>query len=114
MLIFGYSRDKVLTVTQQNSLMTTQLLEMWAYDVFFSTIETRRQKEGYQSRALLLVDGLGSHHSPEFLQECERRNIYMLFFVPHRSDQRRPLDLVRFSLLKRDFGQYRFDMLPTA
>jgi hypothetical protein len=57
----------------------------------------RKQEEGYQVPALLLLDGLGSDHLPEFLQECERRNICKLFLVPHRSDQSEPLDLVTFS-----------------
>jgi hypothetical protein len=87
---------------------------MWVNEVFFLTIERRRQEEGYQGPALLILDGLGSHHSPEFLQECEQRNIYTLFLVPHSSDQMQPLDLVTFLLLKRYFGQYTFDMLPTA
>jgi hypothetical protein len=112
--LFGYSGDKVLMVTQQNAFMTTALFDMWVNEVFFPTIERRRQKEGHQGPALLILDGLGSHHSPEFLQECEQRNIYTLFLVRHSSDQTQPLDLVRFSLLKRSFGQYTFDILPTA
>jgi hypothetical protein len=94
--------------------MTTKLFEMWANDVFFPTVEERRSQAQYQDPALLILDGLGSHHSEAFLEECEHRNIYVIFLVLHSSDQVQPLDLVTFGLLKHYFGQFTFNFLPTA
>jgi hypothetical protein len=112
--LFGYDEEKILIVSQENAFMTTVLFQKWADEVFFPTIEEKRKRMNYEGPALLILDGLGCHHNHEFLEECEERNIYVLFLVPHSSDQCQPLDLVTFSLLKRYFTQFAFDSLPTA
>jgi hypothetical protein len=82
--------------------------------VFVPTIEDRRVRTGYQGPALLISDGYSSHHPVEFLDECEHRNTYILFLIPHSTDQCQPLDLVTVSLLKRYFAQFTFDLLPSS
>jgi hypothetical protein len=109
----GYDEDKLLMVSQPNAFMTTVLFEKWADEVFFPSIEERRRRTGYQGPCVLVLDGPGSHHSDAFLAECEDRNIYVIFLVPHSSDQCQPLDLITFALLKRYFRAFSFDQFET-
>jgi hypothetical protein len=112
--LFGYDPRKVLMVSQTHAFMTTALFARWADEIFFPSIEESRSRSGYQGPALLLLDGCSSHHPIEFLEECERRNIYVIFLVPHSSDQTQPLDLVPFGIFKRYFNQSTFNALTSA
>jgi hypothetical protein len=112
--LYGYDAEKVRMVSQSKPFMTVSLFMIWADQVFFPTIEDSRVRTGYQGPALLILDGCSSHHQVEFLDECEHHNIYVLFLIPHSSDQCQPLDLVTFGLLKRYFTQFTFDLLPNS
>jgi hypothetical protein len=109
--MYGYHARNVALNFQENAYMNTPLFEKWAHEVFFPQVEERRRELHYAGRALLLLDGLGSHHTDAFLQECEERGIGVFFFVPHSSDQTQPLDLVTFGLLKQYFSASRFHAL---
>jgi hypothetical protein len=74
-------------------------------------VAQRRAEIGYTGRALLLLDGLGSHHTDEFLQTCAGQDIDVLFLVPHSSDQIQPLDVLTFTLMKKHFSDSRFSPL---
>jgi hypothetical protein len=91
--------------------MTTHLFELWAKEVFFPAVAQRRAEFGDTGRALHLLDGLGSHHTDEFLETCASENIDVLFLVPHSSDQTQPLDVLTFALTKRHFSGSRFSPL---
>jgi hypothetical protein len=91
--------------------MTTRLFELWAREVFFPAVVQRRVEFKYTGRALLLLDGLSSHHTDEFLQTCAGQDIDVLFLVPHSSDQTQPLDVVTFALMRRHFSISRFSRL---
>jgi hypothetical protein len=58
-----------------------------------------------------LLDGLGSHHTHEFLQTCAGQGIDVPFLVPHSSDQTQRLDVLTFALMKRHFSGSRFSRL---
>ena len=109
LILYGYNDNQALFVYQKNAFMTTKLFEKWAIDVFFPDIEKRRKKYDYEGPAVLILDGLGSHYSDTFLEACNIYNVYVLFLVPHTSDQCQPLDLVTFSLLKRAYSKMTFD-----
>lgn len=55
---------------------------------------------------LLVVDGHGSHESDEFMYECFRNNIQMLFLPAHASHVLQPLDLSIFSPLKTAYRRW--------
>jgi hypothetical protein len=112
--LYGYDEEKILVASQTNAFMTTVLFQKWAEEVFFPTIEDKRKRKDYQGPCILVMDGLGCHHTDRFLEECQDRNIYVIFLAPHSSDQCQPLDLVTFALLKRYFSQFTFDRLPSA
>jgi hypothetical protein len=107
----GYDSSNVCLGPQENAFMTTRLFELWAREVFFPAVAQRRAEFGYTGRALLLLDGLGSHHTDEFLQTCASQNIDVLFLIPHSSDQTQPLDVLAFALMKRHFSGSRFSPL---
>jgi hypothetical protein len=91
--------------------MTTRLFEPWAGEVLFPAVAERRIQFGSTGMAMLLLDGLGSHHSDEVLQTCANQDIDVLFLVPHSSDQTQPLDVLTFALIKRRFSGSRFSRL---
>jgi hypothetical protein len=57
------------------------------------------------------LDGLGSHHTDEFLQTCAGQDVDVLFLVPHSSDQTQPLDVLTLALMKRHFSGSKFSRL---
>jgi hypothetical protein len=94
--------------------MTTALFELRANTGFFLTIEQRRTDLPYDSRFVLLMDGLGSHHADQLLAECEIRQIDVLFLISHVSDQIQLLDLLSFALMKRGFLASKFNRLVNS
>jgi hypothetical protein len=54
---------------------------------------------------LLILDGHGSHVTPEFDQYCLDHQIIVLCMPPHSSHLLQPLDVGCFSVLKRSYGQ---------
>jgi hypothetical protein len=112
--LYGHDAEKVLMVSQSKAFITTSLFMIWADQAFFPTIKDRRVGTGYQCPALLILDGCNSHHPVGFLDECEHRNIYILFLIPHSSDQCQSFDLITFGRLKQYFAQFTFDLLPSS
>jgi hypothetical protein len=64
----GYNDEKALFRYQEHAFMTMKLFELWADQIFFPEIEKRRTLRGYQGPALLILDGLSSHQSDNFLE----------------------------------------------
>ena len=54
---------------------------------------------------LLILDGHGSHATPEFDQYCAENKIITLCMPPHTSHLLQPLDVSCFSPLKRAYGR---------
>jgi len=54
---------------------------------------------------LLILDGHGSHVTPEFDQYCLERSIIVLCMPAHSSHLLQPLDVGCFSVLKRSYGK---------
>jgi hypothetical protein len=54
---------------------------------------------------------LEADHTEKFLEDCSKRNIDIIFLVPHSSDQTKPLDPITFALLKYGYSSSRFDRL---
>jgi hypothetical protein len=52
------------------------------------------------SSRLLIVDGHGSHVTDDFMWECFKNDIYLIFLPPHTSHVLQPLDISVFSPLK--------------
>jgi hypothetical protein len=57
------------------------------------------------------MDGLGSHHTDLFLEQCAEGAVDGLFLVPHASNQTQPLDLLIFALTKPRYSASKFQRL---
>jgi hypothetical protein len=112
--LYRCDAEKVLIVSQSKAFLTTSFFMIWTDQVFFPTIEDRRVRTGHQGPTLLILDRCSSHHPVELLDECEHRNIYILFLIPHSRGRCQPLVLVTFGLLKRYFAKFSFDLLPSS
>lgn len=108
---YGYDERNVMLVSQVNAFMTRALFELWATTVFFPTIDERRRELAYHDKIILLMDGLGAHHTDKFLADCTARNVKVIFLVPHASDQIQPLDLLTFAVMKQRFSASKFERL---
>ena len=54
---------------------------------------------------LLILDGHGSHATPEFDRFCSENSIIVLYMPPHSSHLLQPLDVGCFSPLKKSYGR---------
>ncbi|RYN74719.1 hypothetical protein AA0120_g12237 [Alternaria tenuissima] len=52
---------------------------------------------------LLILDGHGSHLTPDFLSFCDANRILLAVFPPHSTHTLQPLDVVLFSPLSRNY-----------
>jgi hypothetical protein len=111
---YGYNASNVTIATEANGFLTSRLFNIWAERVFFSAIEERRGEVNYTGKVVLLMDGLGAHHTEKFLQDCRDPDIDVVFLVPHISDQTQLLDLITFAVLKQCYSSSRFSRLTTA
>ncbi|CAG8971695.1 hypothetical protein HYALB_00003163 [Hymenoscyphus albidus] len=73
----------------------------WLSDVFEKYTKDR-VKGVYR---LLILDGHGSHSTPEFDLFCSEHNIITLCMPPHSSHLLQPLDVSCFAVLKRLYGR---------
>ena len=109
LLVRGYTGDKVHFGHSEKGFMTRCLFNEWAERTLIPEIRRKRNEHGYAGPALLLLDGFGCHHSPEFTEMMEEENILVVFFPAHTSDQIQPLDLGIFSNQKRWQSNIRVD-----
>lgn len=72
----------------------------WLQEIFIP--QTKQKKP---SKRLLIVDGHGSHCTDDFLYECYKNDIYLLFLPPHTSHVLQPLDISIFSPIKAYYRQ---------
>jgi hypothetical protein len=83
----------------ENGWTTNTIGLWWLKHLFIPNIGTRVGKY-----CLLVLDGHGSHLTPEFDQLCEENQIIAICMPPHASHLLQPLDVGCFSVLKRLYG----------
>lgn len=81
----------------------------WLKLVFIPQSAPRDPRE----HRLLILDGHGSHETTEFMWECFKNKIHLLFLPPHTSHVLQPLDLSIFSPLKRAYRKHLSALLIT-
>ncbi|KAH8631304.1 pogo transposable [Alternaria alternata] len=71
----------------------------WLQQVFerHTAAKARRQWR------LLILDGHGSHVTPEFLEFCEAKRIIVMVYPPHLTHSLQPLDVVLFGPLSSHY-----------
>ena len=90
-----------------NGWTTDQLGLTWLTDVFER--HTKDRTTGVYR--LLILDGHGSHVTPEFDLFCKDRHIITLCMPPHSSHLLQPLDVSCFAVLKRSYGRQIEDLM---
>jgi hypothetical protein len=80
---------------------TTDQIGLWWLEKCFIPVITARTKGGSR---LLVLDGHGSHLTPDFDKMCKDNNIVCICMPPHSSHLLQPLDVGCFGLLKRAYG----------
>lgn len=88
-------------VTSDNGWTNNELGYLWLKENFL--VNTNKRTHG--EYRLLILDGHGSHSTPEFFQLCQENKIIALFMPPHASHILQPLDVGCFSLLKQAYTQ---------
>jgi hypothetical protein len=85
----------------ENGWTDNKLGLTWLQDVF-EKHTVHRTKGVYR---LLIIDGHGSHVTPEFDLFCKKHFIITLCMPPHLSHLLQPLDVGYFAVLKRSYGR---------
>jgi hypothetical protein len=85
----------------ENGWTTDELGFIWLKKVFNPYTQNRT----IGTYRLLILDGHGSHGTPEFDQFCSQNSIIILCMPPHSSHLLQPLDVSCFSVLKHFYGQ---------
>ncbi|EED14743.1 pogo transposable element, putative [Talaromyces stipitatus ATCC 10500] len=84
-----------------NGWTTDQIGLEWLKTHFIPNINDRTMGK-YR---MLILDGHGSHLTPEFDRTCTENNIIPICMPPHSSHLLQPLDVGCFAVLKRYYGQ---------
>jgi hypothetical protein len=92
--------DWVIGVSD-NGWTTDELGFIWLKEIFDK--HTRARTIGRYR--LLILDGHGSHVTPQFDRFCLENSIIVLCMPPHSSHLLQPLDVGCFSVLKRMYGR---------
>jgi len=103
--ISTWYKDSLLPTTwriavSENGWTTDELTFEWLRQVFEP--QTRSRTVGRYR--LLILDGHGSHMTPEFDKFCKENSILIECMPPHSSHLHQPLDVGCFSVLKRAYG----------
>jgi hypothetical protein len=99
-------RDWTIAVSE-NGWTNDSLGLAWLTDVFEK--HTKDRTKGVYR--LLILDGHGSHSTPEFDLFCSEHLIITLCIPPHSSHLLQPLDVSCFAVLKRSYGRQIEDLM---
>lgn len=105
MHIQGWYEDQALPYdwrieVSENGWTTDEIGLCWLKNVFIPATETCTTG----NYRLLILDGHGSHLTPQFDEICSENNIIAICMPPHSSHLLQPLDVGCFSPLKRAYG----------
>ncbi len=104
-LILWYENTNLLTdwviALSENGWTNNELGLKWLTDIFHKHTVART----IGKYRLLILDGHGSHATPEFDKFCADHSIITLCMPAHSSHLLQPLDVGCFSTLKRSYGR---------
>ena len=104
--IQGWYEDEALPKdwrieVSQNGWTTDEIGLRWLQNIFIP-VKNRHTIGEY---CLLILDGHGSHLTPQFDEICSQNNIIPICMPPHSSHLLQPLDVACFSPLKKAYGK---------
>ena len=94
-------RNWSFTVSENGWTSNSHTLE-WLTKVFIP----RTKPQDPQQRRLLILDGHGSHVQDQFMFECFKHHVHLLYLPAHTSHILQPLDLAIFSPLKASYRKW--------
>jgi hypothetical protein len=97
----GLTAEKVMTRSQSKGYVDVKIFETWLVAIFFAEVRERRDRVGYDGRAVLILDNCTAHATERFHALCDEHNVLPLFLPPHSSNQLHPLDGAMFGITKR-------------
>ncbi|OAQ57469.2 transposase [Pochonia chlamydosporia 170] len=92
--------------TSPNGWTSDEIGLAWLREVFIPETAPTNPKEP----RLLIVDGHGSHTTDDFMLECFKNKIYLLFLPEHSSHVLQPLDVGVFSSVKASYRTFIMDL----
>lgn len=95
----------MLYTTSENGWTSNDIGLRWLHEIFLP--ETERNG----NPRILLLDGHGSHGTREFMWDCYKNNVHLVYLIPHSSHVLQPLDLSCFSPIK---SRYRAQIADLA
>jgi hypothetical protein len=92
-------------ITQKKGFTSYQVGLNWVKTIFIP----QTQPEDTEHR-ILLMDGHGSHATPEFMWECKQAKIHLLIFPAHCTHILQPLNLTCFNAVKVKYRRQILDL----
>jgi hypothetical protein len=89
-----------------NGWTTDEIGLRWLQKLYFPLTNSRVRGRF----RLLILDGHGSHLTPQFDRICAENDIIPLFMPAHSSHLLQPLDVGCFAVLKRAYGHFICDL----
>lgn len=87
--------------TQPNAWITTELFEMWMYNIMLPYIHGRREfLEDREARAMIVVDNHSTRRNEALLTRLEEEKVDLVFLPPNTSHISQPLDVLVFGGMK--------------
>ncbi|KAJ5568122.1 hypothetical protein N7450_010608 [Penicillium hetheringtonii] len=93
-----------------NGWTTNEIGLRWLQKIFIPYTNSRARGRF----RLLILDGHGSHLTPQFDRICAENNIIPLVMPSHSSHLLQPLDVGCFAVLKRVYGRFVSDLARTG
>ena len=93
-------KHQVFFATSSSGWTNNELGLAWLEQVF----DRRTKEKARLSYRILIVDGHGSHLTPDFLSYCDANKILLMVFPPHSTHSLQPLDVVMFAPLSKQYS----------
>ena len=109
----GQTPDWTYT-SSPNAYTSDDIGVRWLREIFLPQTSESLSPGQYR---LLLLDGHGSHTTPDFMWECHQNKVIPYYLLPHASHILQPLDLTVFASLKQSYRAavaYDSDLDDTA
>lgn len=97
----GFLEDWNFTASEKG-WTSNNIALLWLKTIFIPQTKPAKPNQ----KRLLIVDGHGSHCTDDFMYECYKNNIFLLFLPPHASHVLQPLDVAVFGPLKRAYRRH--------
>jgi hypothetical protein len=78
-------------------------MNFWVQAILLPYVAEVRARLQRQITAVLIMDGLGSHSTPQTIDSFRDGDVRVILLPPHTTDLYRPLDLCLFGLLKLEY-----------